>query len=276
MTMKIVGSIHPPSVADMWMRARPKGDDRTNQMEMWTLVGLLSDRTTNQTIMVAPSLAPRGGNLYDKKICGGLLTCYEEKGNNRALATVVSDPSKTRFELRVAGPQNGPFDAVLIIAPTALTYKVEDQAMLFGFVQHELRHFMDFMDHNWKPVKDLEYTRVIPGGYEIDIDLYTRNITEMRAHADQATAIIRIMGSAENAKKAIADSRLASGMIPEIRESMMLFIDLLAKEASISEMVEPPAVVVRSEDHDVRKLVSHLERMFEVMRFSNNIRPKNR
>lgn len=265
--------MHPDSVADMWMRSRPQGD-RSNQMEMWKLVGALTDANKNADIMLAYSRgqAPKDVVVYDRNLCGGLVDCPAEKGRNRAFGSIVGNPADTRFELRVEGYQNMPLDASLIIAPTALIYSVSDMAMIFGFIQHELRHFMDFIDNDWKPVKDLEYQRVIPGGYEIDIDKYGRNITEMRAHADQCIVLIKIMGGAENAKKAIEESVFASGMIPEMRKTMLVFIDLLGKEASMKESFDPPAVVVRSEDHDVRKLVSHLERMCEVMRFSNNIR----
>jgi len=85
------------------------------------------------------------------------------------------------------------------------------------------------------------------------------------------------MGGAENAKKAIKGSHFGSMMISEMTDALMAFIDALDAEnraAGVKEAIDPPAAVVRSEDHDVRALVGHLERMCEVMKFSNNVRQK--
>jgi hypothetical protein len=54
---------------------------------------------------------------------------------------------------------------------------------------------------------------------------------------------------------------------------MMAFIDALEAEArSLGENFDPPAVVRQAEDHDVRKLVFHLGKMCELIKFSNNVR----
>jgi hypothetical protein len=270
------GSIDPTSVADMWMRSRPRGEDRTNQMEMWEITGLLSDNRTNAFLMTSKNAEmPAERILYRKKTCGSLLVCSADDNPDLAFGGISTDESKSRFEF-VAFRMHGAVFGEVHIFPSTLVYGNDDRAMLFGIIQHELRHYMDFLDNGRKPI-ETDYIHKSADGYELDVDSYARNITEMRAHADQAANLLRIMGGAENAKKAIKGSHFGSMMISEMTDAMMAFIDALDEEnkkAGVKEAIDPPAAVVRSEDQDVRALVGHLERMCEVMRFSNNVRQK--
>lgn len=273
--MKTRGQIDPTSVANMWTMSRPRGEDRTNQMEMWKVVGLLSVHTLNAfaILKVAAGIESRDDVLYKAELCGGLVLCDGGDNFDMALAGISMAGRNSRFEFR--SMEEGPFSAVLIF-PSPLIYTMNDRAMLYGVIQHELRHFMDFVENGRKPIES-DYFVPHDGGYELDVDKYSRNITEMRAHADQAAALMRIMGGGVNAKKAIRESHLGGHMIPDIVEAMMAFIDALDEEnrrAGFSESIDPPAVVARSEDHDVRALVGHLERMVEVMKFSNNVFPR--
>lgn len=272
--MRIKGSIDPVSVADMWMRSRPRGDDRTNQMEMWEVVGLLSDNRTNAFLIRNKDASmPEERVLYRKSACGNLLACSGDDNPDLAFAGIST--SRPRFEF-VAFRRNDSVLGEVHLFPSPLTYRNDDRAMLFGIVQHELRHHMDFLDNGRMPI-ETDYLHRSSDGYELDVDAYSRNITEMRAHADQAAALLRIMGGAENAKKAIRESQFGSMMVSDMTDAMMAFIEALDKEnesAVARESIDPPAIVAKSEDHDVRKLVGHLERMCEVMRFSNNVRRK--
>ncbi len=256
------------------MRSRPQGEDRTNQMEMWEITGLLSDNRTNAFLIANKnSEMPAERTLYKKKTCGGLLVCPGEDNPDLTYGGISTE--EPRFEF-VTLKMNGTFFGEVNLFPSALVYYNDDRAMLFGIIQHELRHYMDFLDNNRTPIKT-DYVQKTSDGYEIDLDAYARNITEMRAHADQAANLIRIMGGAENAKKTIRASSFGSMMISEMTDAMMAFIDALDAEnkaAGVNEAIDPPAAVVRSEDHEVRALVGHLERMCEVMRFSNNVRKK--
>jgi hypothetical protein len=270
------GSIDPTSVADMWMRTRPRDESRTNQMEMWEVVGLLSDNRTNAFLVINKDTSmPAERILYRKKTCGGLLACSGEENPDLVFGGISTDESKSRFEF-VAFRAHGAIFGEVHLFPSALIYDNNDRAMLFGIVQHELRHYMDFLDNDRKPI-ETDYLHRSADGYELDVDAYSRNITEMRAHADQAANLLRIMGGAENAKKAIKGSQVGSMMVSDMKDAMMAFIDALDAEnraAGLKEYSDPPAAVARSEDQDVRALVGHLERMCEVMRFSNNVRQK--
>lgn len=250
--------------------SRPKDEGRAIQMEMWKLVGLLSDDNANIHLIkeLRKGRVPADASLYRETMCGGLLSCDRKENPDLAMAGIsVADP---RFQVETTQKFGGFFADLSVYTPPA-TYLIEDKAMLFGIVQHELRHFMDFLDNGRRPV-DTDY--YLQGDYDIDLDRYSRNITEMRAHADQAASLLRIMGGADNAKKAIKQSHFGMAMVPEMTKAMMSFIDMLDEENAVKEFVEPPGVVVRSEDHEVRALVGHLQKMFEVMRLSNSIRPK--
>lgn len=252
------------------MMSRPRDEGRTVQMEMWNLVGVLSDPETNIRLIPKLGKSPTEEvTLYKRPMCGGLLSCSKEDHPDMAFAGISA--SDARFEFR-ASKKFGAIFGELQIYPAPFTYLLEDRAMLYGAIQHELRHFMDFLDNGRQPV-EIDYW--LSGGYGIDLDRYSRNITEMRAHADQAAALLRIMGGGENAKKAIRQSQLGMSMVPEMTKAMMLFIDMLEKENTVKEFVDPPAAVVRSEDHDVRTLVGHLQRMFDAMRFSNSLKHKS-
>lgn len=274
--MRIKGTIDPTSVADMWMRSRPRGEDRTSQMGMWEIVGLLSDNRTNAFLIVNKDQGmPVERVLYRRQACGSLLVCSGDEHTDLAFGGISTDASKSRFEfISFRGSER--IYGELHLFPAAMIYENDDRALLFGIVQHELRHYMDFIDNGRRPI-ETNYLHKAAGGYELDIDAYSRNITEMRAHADQAANLMRIMGGAENAKKAIRESQIGAMMISDMTDAMMAFIEALDKEnksAEASESVDPQAVVVNSEDHDVRRLVGHLVRMCEVMKFSNNIRRK--
>jgi hypothetical protein len=269
------GSIDPTSVADMWMRTRPRDAGRTNQMEMWSLVGLLSDSADNARLALDAS---RGMDfeeyLYDEPLCGGLMLCSDQNRRDTAQAGIVTNRHASKFVMKLH-ESGGIFDATVLILPSPLIYEVDDRAMLFGVIQHELRHYMDFLDNDRKPVEANYWIPSGPGSFEIDVDAYARNITEMRAHADEASTLLRIMGGAEKAKKAIKESQFGSMFV--MKEAMMAFIDALDAEnraTGVKEAIDPAAAVARSEDHDVRALVGHLERMCEVMKFSNNVRQK--
>lgn len=272
--MKIKGQIDPTSVADMWMRSRPRGDGRVNQMEMWQLVGILSDNKTNIDMAIDKGGPAGEKTLYNKKTCGGLLACPGDQNPDLSLGGIAKDPAMSRFEFQ-SFRKGVAFFGELHFFPAPMRYANDDRAMLFGIVQHELRHYMDFLDNERRPI-ETGYLRDSAGGYELDLDAYSRNITEMRAHADQAAELLRIMGGAENAKKAIRESQFGLMMVSELSEAMMAFIDALDRQngSVAAEAAEPTAVVVRSEDHEVRRLVGHLERMCEVMKFSNNVGPK--
>lgn len=271
--MKIKGRIDPPSVADMWMRSRPQGESRTNQMEMWSIVGMISDNDSNIRMLLSRDKTSEKV-LYKKKTCGGLLACPGDENPDLAHAGIVADASKSRFEFLSFVMRGGYFGEVYFF-PAPMAYAMDDRAMLFGIIQHELRHYMDFLDNGRKPI-ETDYLSQTQGGYELDVDAYARNITEMRAHADQAASLLRIMGGAENAKKAIRESHFGAMMVSDMSEAMMAFIDALDREnaSAVAESIDPPAIVARSEDHEVRKLVGHLERMCEAMKFSNNLRSK--
>jgi hypothetical protein len=246
-------------------------------MEMWNLVGLLSESADNARLALDAS---RGLDfeeyLYDEPLCGGLMICSDQNRRDTAEAGIVTNRHASKFEMQSRG-SGGVFEAMVLILPAPLIYGVNDRAMLFAVIQHELRHYMDFLDNDRKPVEANYWVPSGPGSFELDVDAYSRNITEMRAHADQAANLLRIMGGAENAKKAIKGSHFGSMMISEMTDAMMAFIDALDEEnkkAGVREAIDPPAAVARSEDHDVRALVGHLERMCDVMRFSNNVRQK--
>lgn len=277
--MKTRGNIDPHSVADMWMRSMPKDHSRLDQMEMWRLVGAVSDNGLNAAILLdfMLGMSAREKIVYSRPLCGGLVLCSEKNGDS-ALAGVTPKPSKTKFEC-VYWNKVGRDEiyCTLIMLPLALVYSTEDKAMLFGILQHELRHYLDFLEENRsvKQGEEEEYmVKSEDGGYEIDVDKYARNIHEMRSHAEQAATLIRIMGGTDNAKKALRNSQFGSIMLPAMVETMEIFIELLGKREVTSEALDPVTIVRRSEDHDARTLKGHLERIIETMSFSNNVRPK--
>lgn len=253
--------VDPYSTARMWAHHAPKNETRINQMEVWTLVGKVSDLDSN--LKVFKSFSPI--EVYEKEICGGLLFC-----SNDSLGKAVGGIHPVKPEIMFWMLPNDMVGHLSFI-PTALVYYENDRAMLAGFVHHELRHAMDYMDTGTAPEND--YMKMGSSGeYEIDEAAYSRNIYEMRAHVDQAMSLVRIMGGPENAKKAIRGSQFYRQLLPETVATMISFIDNFYED--VKENIEPPAVVVRSEDHDVRSLVLHLEKAIELVRFSNNIKRK--
>lgn len=255
--------VDPYSTARMWAHHAPKNETRINQMEVWTLVGKVSDRETNvEGIKAALGMRGRFIKVYEREICGGLLFC-----SNRSLGKAVGGISPERSEIMFWAGE----DKIghLSFIPRALVYYDDDRAMFAGFVHHELRHAMDFMDTGIMPEND--YMKMgSSGGYEIDEAAYARNIFEMRAHVEQAMGLVRIMGGPENAKGSIRNSQFARGLVPETVATMISFIDNFYDE--LKENIDPPAIVARSEDHDVRSLVMHLEKAIELVRFSNNVK----
>jgi len=261
------GEVDPTSAADMWMRTRPRDSGRADQMEVWKLVGLLSDDLTNAIFSLALGRGvDLSKKLYEESLCGGLVLCSGDP-RDIAIGGVVGKLGDSKFGFQ---PSESGDSCIVFIIPNALIYDVEDRAMLFGIIQHELRHYMDFLDNERKPIPVDYYVDKGDGDYEVDVAAYSRNITEMRAHADQAIVLVRIMGGAKNAKSAIERSQLGGGLL---QGAMMAFIDALEAEArSLGENFDPPAVVRQAEDHDVRKLVFHLGKMCELIKFSNNVR----
>jgi len=270
---RIKGHIDPTSTADAWMRSRPRDESRVSQGEMWKVVGLLSDNQENAHLLVQMLKGYDFENyVYERPICGGILLCSGNQGDI-AEAGIITNRRESKFQFSVYESNEG-FEGRLIILPAPMVYSLDDRAMLFGIIQHELRHYMDFIDNDRKPIEQDYLNQTVSGGFELDVPAYSRNITEMRAHADQASALLRVMGGAKKAKEAIKSSQFGSMMVSDMTDAMMAFIDALDKEngAKVQESLEPPAAVVRSEDHDIRELVGHLKRMCEAMKFSNNVR----
>lgn len=262
------GDLDPASTADMWMRFRPGDSGRVDEMEVWKLVGLLSDARINSVIMLAESLGiVLDKKLYERYLCGGLMTCQDNQADI-AIGGVMGKLGDSKFSCSFSESR----ECIVYILPNALIYDMDDRAMLFGIIHHELRHYMDYLDNDRNLIPPDYYVDKGGGDYEVDVAAYSRNITEMRAHADQAIVLIRIMGGAKNAKAAINRSQLGGGLL---QDAMMAFIDALEAESrsrSLGENFDPPAVVRQAEDHDVRKLVFHLGKMCELMKFSNNVR----
>lgn len=269
------GKIDPSSVADLWLRGKPKDENRTNPMEMYFFVGALSDKNANLVAAVHSNSLNQDLVVYDKPISKNLLVDdYNSLGD--AVSLITKNPNRFQCSFIAREKEKNNFIGYILFAHPPSYYDEKDKFVIFSILQHELRHAMDFVDNNNKPIPNDYVFPKSDGSYEIDVDLYSRNITEVRAHSDQARIILKLLGR-KLAKDAIKTSKFTLAD-SEMREAMLILIDALADEAGVAESIEgivnPPAVVVKSEDHEIRKLENHLVKILELLKFSNFVRFK--
>lgn len=270
------GKIDPASIANLWFRGKPQDEDRTNHMEMYYFVGALSNKEANLVAAIHPNSLTQDLIVYNKPISKNLLV-EEYEALENAVSLITKNPKMFQCSFVSREQNKDNFTGFILFAHPPSYYDDKDRFVLFSILQHELRHAMDFVDNNNKPIPNDYMFPNKDGGYEIDVDLYSRNITEVRAHADQAKVILKLLGR-KLAKEAIKTSKFTLADT-EMREAMIILIDALADEASISENISdianPPAIVVKSEDHEVRKLENHLTKILELLKFSNFVKFKN-
>lgn len=266
------GNIDPSSIADLWFRSKPKDTSRTNEMEMYEFVGILSNVKTNIQHISAQLLGNSAGDkiVYNKSLSNNLLN-GQYSNLEKALAAISINHNNyiQAFVPREVKKDEWIGNVLFILPP--MFYEVEDKHMLFSTVQHELRHALDFVDFNNKPIPNNYMKPQSDGSYEVDIDLYARHTSEARAHADQAMLLVKKLGK-EEAKKVVKDSSNTLANV-EMREAMMLLIDKLAEEV-VEENLSPVAVVSKAEDAEARELVNHLVKILELFRFRNFVRFK--
>lgn len=266
------GTIDPSSIADLWFKSKPKDTSRTNEMEMYEFVGALSNVKTNTSCLVVQlvGLPIKDEIVYNKPLSNNLLN-GQYSNLEKAFAAISGDHNSyiQAFISREVKKDEWIGSVFFIIPP--MFYEVEDKHMLFSTVQHELRHALDFVDFNNKPIPNNYMKPQLDGSYEVDIDLYSRNATEARAHSDQAMLLIKKLGK-EEAKKTVRGSKISLANA-EMREAMVLLIDKLAEEV-VEENLSPVAVVSKAEDTEARELVDHLVKILELFRFRNFVRFK--
>jgi|LakMenEpi03Aug12_release.lakeMendotaPanAssembly.Ray.scaffolds.fasta_scaffold04759_4 hypothetical protein len=275
MRFTTTGKIDPSSIADLWFKSKPKDNSRTNEMEMYEFVGALSNTKTNIDFIAIGMLL--GGHINDEVVYDKMLSDNLLKGQYSNLEKAFGVISLNRssyiqaFIAKEDKKDEWTGDVLFIMPP--MLYEEQDRHMFFSTVQHELRHALDFVDFNNKPIKSDYMKPQLDGSYEVDIDLYSRHVSEARAHSDQAVVLIKKLGK-EEAKNVIKNSRFSLAS-DEMREAMVLLIDKLAEEA-VKENLAPVAVVSKAEDSESRELVNHLTKILELFRFRNFIHFKQK
>lgn len=275
--------IDPKSIADLWQKGMPKDENRTNEMEMRNFVGSLTDQMANYLSFSDPRGKTHDIVCYDKPLSRNLLLEDCPKLEN-AVAVITHNEDIMQCSFLTWKREDDFIGTVLFAHPPA-NYDIRDKFFLFSVLQHELRHAMDFVDNNNAPIENDYLFPKDDGGYEIDTELYSKNFTEVRAHSDQARVLLRLVGR-NLAKDAIRNSRFTLADAA-MREAMVILIDALAAKDSsiknvgvgsyaenIDRIINPPAVVVKAEDNEIRQLELHLYKILDLMRFSNFIRKK--
>lgn len=260
---RIVGSTDPTTMSGVWDRMSP-GNPAQNLVDMnevWNLVRKLSNDKINEMWMrmVVEGLRIPEVTVYqntlDKMVkIDGIIGVIEGRISNQVAFSCDSG----KFQDRNA--------SIVTIAPPPCRYDNKERAVLASCVIHELRHAIDVHEID----VSIDHTRDMGSHYEMDMDLYARNVYEARAWADQTKAIVNFLGG-ERAKEALRKSILAGGFIPSLLESMLELVDLIC--AGKNESIEnPPAIVVRDENK-VYQAVELVRRIVESFNFSRFVRP---
>lgn len=258
---RVVGNTDPSTMARAWERMQPQEPvmNHLRMSEVWKITRNLSDQDLNRAWMYAVTI---GLPIQTTSV-------YKER-----LTKIVKKEIRGTIEAEIGqeidfycGPINGNQGIHVMIATTPMIYSKYDKVTLTSIIVHELRHSMDF--HEMGNFKPADYTRDMGTHYEINMDDYARNIIEARAHVDQIKNLVYTMGGGEEAKKVLKESALMRMAIPEIRQSMIEFIDLIF---STNESFNPPAIIMKHEKHEVEQAVDLIQKICESFKFSNFVK----
>lgn len=262
---RLVGDIDPTTMAGNWERMAP-GTPPQSQVELgevWNLVRRLSNNNINRVwmkIVLEGKVFP-GVDVYQGSLAG-MVKIPDIQGTVLGRISPEGDfycePKKIE----------GKIISQVMIAPTPCEYDNEERAMLSSIVIHELRHAMDF--HELKSTAGPNYIQDKGSHYEIDMDLYARNIFEARAMADQVKILITTLGGAERAKRVLRESILARESVPRLRDSMLELVDLLCSNKN-ENLENPPAIVIRDENK-IEQSIGMVRDIVESFKFSRFVR----
>lgn len=262
---RVVGNIDPASIARIWDRMSP-GIPPQSQIELgevWNLVRKLSNNNVNRIWMkmLLEGLSFPGIRIYEDDLVK-MVKIPDMKGTIQGAIS-----SRAEFYCQ---PQKmeGNISSQVMIAPPPCEYDNEERAILSSMVVHELRHAIDF--HELKDTTTIDYNQDKGTHYEIDMDLYARNIFEARAWADQTRILMTTLGDGERTKRVIQESILARGFIPRLRESMLEFVDLLGRNKNES-LENPPAIVIQ-DDNKIEQSVELIRHIVESFKFSRFVK----
>lgn len=260
---RIVGNTDPTTMAGVWDLLSPgnPAQSQVNIGEVWNMVRKLSNNNINRVWMkvLLEGFNFPGIGIYEADLAK-MVKIPDIEGTVQGGIT-----SKAEFYCTPQKIGDKIVSEVMIATPPC-EYDNEERAVLSSIIIHELRHAIDF--HELKSTVGADYTQDRGSHYEIDMDLYARNIFEARAWADQTKILMTTLGGCERTKRVIQESILARGFIPRLRESMLEFVNLICRGKTES-FENPPAIVVQDENkiEQVVELVRHIVESFKFSRF---------
>lgn len=267
------GTTDPNTMARNWERLAPQDpiQNHVNNNEVWRLVKRLSDNDSNRAWKDLVSRYDLKGVPDITVYRNGIDEFFKKKGVVGQVHGEIAfkDPGfhcqpVTRKQAEERGVDlPGKVASFVRIAPPPLVYTNEDRSVLAGVVLHELRHALDFHDMEGTMSSGADYTKDMGTHYEIDVDLYARNILECRAHADQVKNLINTLGGGNKARHALRETALARMLVPALRDSMLELIDLLC---GMNENLDPPAIVRTVDRHETERILDILENIIESLR----------
>lgn len=260
---RVVGNTDPSTMAKTWGLMMPQ-EPVMNQLrmsEVWKITRNLSDQDLNRAWMYTVAI---GSPIQTTSVYRERLTKIVKKEIRGVIEAEIGQ--EMDFHCRPINGNQG-IESHVMIATTPMIYSKDDKVVLTSIIVHELRHSMDF--HEMGNFKVADYTRDMGTHYEINMDDYARNIVEARAHVDQIKNLVYTMGGGEEAKKVLKESVLMRTLIPEIKQSMIEFIDLIF---STNESFENPAIVMKHEKHEVEQAVDLVQKICESFKFSNFVK----
>lgn len=241
-----------------------------NRIEVARLISKLVDPEVNGALglLLLLDLPVKDHIVYQEDI-SKVLRRPEVEGL-MAGGVVSPDSELSGFRCVTQKTEDGKNKTHVLIMPIPLIYELEDISVLSGIIVHELRHALDKQELTEENPEE-DYTNMTDEAIEIDVGKYAKNILECRAHAEQARHMIEIFDSGEKAKAALQKSLMAKGMIPSIRESMMMLIDLLCqKNESVLEL-EPETISPIQQQKTANQVIDILFKIIKVFKFSNYI-----
>lgn len=270
----VVGEADPSSIAAAWKNLAPHDRLPVEMNELWRLVMSVGDPAKNRSYQesVALGTKPKSMEVYKNRLDALLnLPGITGTATGRIVDYDLAEfHCRSRKNLFGAALGESPVESHVLIAPPPLEYMRDDLALLSSIVVHELRHAADNHETKGATIGVDRYETDRGTHYEINMDLYARNILECRAHADQVRHLVETMGGGEKARRVLAESILARALVPRLRDSMLELVGLLCAR---NESWEPPAIVARSEDH-VGSAVELVREICESFRFSRFVRRK--
>lgn len=194
-----------------------------------------------------------------KNICGNLLNIKSSKYLEIAVGGVTEDRNAI-FAMKIMDDDK----ASIIILNVPMVYDYDDKLLLRSSIIHELRHAADYHEFRSKGgnPKDFSSEHL----YEINLELYAKHIHEARAYAEQLRWLMKKLNNKTDVVMALLSGPL--GISDSLHQFAQVFLKELTNE-SYQHHLEPPSIV----DTDTQdQVVNLLKKIFEIMRFSNNVR----